>query len=117
MEALIYRLFAEKQFALALLALVMVAQLLSAQFLLLRLSPPRAQGVAAPVSKQRVDVRCEPAGARTFAGEAMSREAAQGKVVVVHLEASADSCLAEVTNAGPAELVVGMSADAQPASR
>ena len=43
MEALIYRLFAEKQFALALLALVMVAQLLSAQFLLLRLSPPASQ--------------------------------------------------------------------------
>jgi len=50
MEALIYRLFVEKQFALALLALVMVAQLLSAQFLLLRLKPPSQQAIAAPSS-------------------------------------------------------------------
>src|SRR5205085_7930603 len=76
MEALIYRLFAEKQFALALLALVMVAQLLSAQFLLLRLRPPSAQAVAAPTAQQRVDVRCEAGGARTLSGEAMSREGA-----------------------------------------
>jgi hypothetical protein len=117
MEALIYRLFAEKQFALALLALVMVAQLLSAQFLLLRLSPPRSQAGAAPMSKERLDVRCADGGARTFSGEPMSRDGARGKVGVVHLGASADACLAEVTSAAPAELVVGMSADAQPAAR
>ena len=56
-ESLIYRLFAEKQFALALLALVMVAQLLSAQFLLLRLTPPGAQSREAPAPSQRIDVR------------------------------------------------------------
>ena len=117
MEALIYRLFAEKQFALALLALVMVAQLMSAQFLLLRLSPPKSQSSAAPVSKQRVDVQCGDGGARMLSGDAMSREVAQGKVVVVHLGSSADACLAQVTSAGPSELVVGISADAQPASR
>jgi hypothetical protein len=117
MEALIYRLFAEKQFALALLALVMVAQLLSAQFLLLRLSPPKSQASAAPVSKQRVDVQCGDSGARMLSGDAMSREAAQGKVVVVHLGPSADACLAQVTSVNPSELVVGVSADGQPASR
>jgi hypothetical protein len=117
MEALIYRLFAEKQFALALMALVIVAQLLSAQFLLLRLSPPRSQAAPAPVSKQRVDVQCGDGGARMFSGDAMSREATQGKVVVVHLGPSADACLAQVTNAGPAELVVGVSADAPAAGR
>jgi hypothetical protein len=112
LEALIYRLFAEKQFALALLALVMVAQLLSAQFLLLRLKPPSAQAAGAPSAQQRLDVRCAEGGARTLSGEAMSREGARGKVVVVHLGAAEEACLAEVTGAGAAELVVGMSADA-----
>ena len=106
LEALIYRLFAEKQFALALLALVMVAQLLSAQFLLLRLKPPSGQAAPAPAASQRVDVRCEAGGARTLSGAAMS--SARGKVVVVHLGAAADACLAEVTGANPSELVVGI---------
>jgi hypothetical protein len=114
MEALIYRLFAEKQFALALLALVMVAQLLSAQFLLLRLRPPSQQARGAPASSQRLDVKCDAGAARTLGGEAMSREAARGKVVVMHLGASEESCLAQVTSSGAAELVVGMSADGQP---
>jgi len=113
LEALIYRLFAEKQFALALLALVMVAQLLSAQFLLLRLSPPASQASAAPSSKQRLDVRCAEGAPRTLSGEPMNREAARGKVVVMHLAAQEESCLAEVTSSGAAELVVGMS-DVQP---
>src|SRR2546425_9642580 len=91
MEALIYRLFAEKQFALALLALVMVAQLLSAQFLLLRLSPPQAQATFAPSVAQRVDVQCSPSGARLPDGSPLA-SAARGKVVVVHLGASADAC-------------------------
>jgi hypothetical protein len=52
-----------------------------------------------------------------LSGDKMSRELAQGKVVVVHLGGSADACLAQVTSAGPSELVVGISADAQPASR
>jgi hypothetical protein len=114
MEALIYRLFAEKQFALALLALVMVAQLLSAQFLLLRLTPPSQQSRAAPASSQRLDVRCDAGAARTLSGEAISREAAKGKVVVMHLGAAQESCLSQVTSSGAAELVVGMSADAKP---
>ena len=108
-EALIYRLFAEKQFALALLALVMVAQLLSAQFLLLRLSPPKAQATAAPSRDQRLDVACGSGAPLTLAGEAMSVPAARGKVVVVHLAPREEACLAEVTNAAPSELVVGMS--------
>jgi hypothetical protein len=108
-EALIYRLFAEKQFALALLALVMVAQLLSAQFLLLRLSAPKSQTAAAPTAQQRVDVRCAAAGAQTMAGEAFDRAAARGKVVVVHLSEPMEACLADVTSAGASELVVGMS--------
>ena len=116
MEALIYRLFAEKQFALALLALVMVAQLLSAQFLLLRLKPPSQQAIPAPSSAQRLDVRCEAGGARTLSGEPTSRAGAQGKVVVVHLGAPQEACLAEMA-AGAAELVVGMSVDAPPAGR
>ena len=116
LEALIYRLFAEKQFALALLALVMVAQLLSAQFLLLRLTPPSQEARGAPSSSQRLDVKCDAGAARTLAGEAMSREAARGKVVVMHLGASEEACLAQVTSSGATELVVGMSADAQPIS-
>jgi hypothetical protein len=114
MEALIYRLFAEKQFALALLALVMVAQLLSAQFLLLRLRPPSQQARGAPGASQRLDVRCDAGSARTLSGEAMSRESARGKVVVMHLGASEEACLAQVTSSGASELVVGMSADGQP---
>jgi hypothetical protein len=112
LEALIYRLFAEKQFALALLALVMVAQLLSAQFLLLRLKPPSAQGAKAPTAAQRLDVRCEANGARTLAGETLST-GARGKVVVVHLGAQAEACLADVSAAGASELVVGIE-DASP---
>jgi hypothetical protein len=115
MEALIYRLFAEKQFALALLALVMVAQLLSAQFLLLRLTPPTSQARAAPSSSQRLDVRCESSALRTLAGEAVGKEAARGKVVVMHLGASEEACLTQATSAGASELVVGMTADGQPA--
>ena len=113
MEALIYRLFAEKQFALALLALVMVAQLLSAQFLLLRLTPPSQQSRAAPAASQRLDVRCEAGAARTLSGEAISPQAARGKVVVMHLGAPQEACLSQVTSSGAAELVVGMSADAR----
>ena len=116
-EALIYRLFAEKQFALALLALVMVAQLLSAQFLLLRLKAPAAQSVAAPAASQRLDVRCEAAGARTFAGSPLAPESAKGKVIVVHLGSSADACLAQVTEASPSELVVGVETDVGNAPR
>ena len=116
MEALIYRLFAEKQFALALLALVMVAQLLSAQFLLLRLSPPHAQSTFAPSITQRVDVQCSPGGARLADGSPLA-SAAKGKVVVVHLGATADACLSEVTSAGPAELVVGMTPNEPVAGR
>jgi hypothetical protein len=115
MESLIYRLFAEKQFALALLALVMVAQLLSAQFLLLRLRPPAQQASGAPAASHRLDVKCDAGSARTLAGEAMAPQAARGKVVVMHLGASEEACLAQVTSSGAAELVVGMSADAQPA--
>ena len=113
MEALIYRLFAEKQFALALLALVMVAQLLSAQFLLLRLRPPAQQARGAPAASQRLDVTCEAGAARTLAGEAMSSAAARGKVVVMHLGASEEACLTQVTSSGASELVVGMTADGQ----
>jgi len=101
MEGLIYRLFAEKQFALALLALVMVAQLLSAQFLLLRLKPPASQSSAAPTSQQRLDVRCAEGGARTLSGDPVGREGARGKVVVLHLAASEEACLADMTAAVP----------------
>jgi len=111
MEALIYRLFAEKQFALALLSLVMVAQLLSAQFLLLRLAPPKQQAVSAPARDQRLDVSCNAGAPQTLAGEAMP--AARGKVVVVHLGAQAEACLSDVSNAGASELVVGIE-DASP---
>ena len=103
LEALIYRLFAEKQFALALLALVMVAQLLSAQFLLLRLKAPAGQAAGAPAASQRVDVHCDAPG---------DLSAARGKVVVVHLGAAANACLAQVTDASPSELVVGVESDA-----
>jgi len=96
LEALIYRLFAEKQFALALLALVMVAQLLSAQFLLLRLRPPSKQATAAPSAQQRLDVRCEGGAARTLSGEA--------------------ACLSQVTSSGASELVVGIETDGRNAS-
>ena len=113
-ESLIYRLFAEKQFALALLALVMVAQLLSAQFLLLRLTPPSQQARAAPAPSQRVDVRCEASGARSMQGEPMARDAAKGKVVVMHLGAAQEACLVQASSLGASELVVGMSADVQP---
>ena len=108
LEALIYRLFAEKQFALALLALVMVAQLLSAQFLLLRLRAPAAQATRAPSAQERVDVRCEAGAPRTLAGDAL--QGARGKVVVVHLGAPEAACLSQVTSAGPSELVVGVEA-------
>jgi hypothetical protein len=115
MEALIYRLFAEKQFALALLALVMVAQLLSAQFLLLRLRPPSAQAVAAPSAQQRLDVKCDAGTARTLAGDPLS--GARGKTVVVHLDAQQASCLSQVSSAGASELVVGIETDGRSPSR
>jgi hypothetical protein len=115
MEALIYRLFAEKQFALALLALVMVAQLLSAQFLLLRLAPPKAQAVSAPARDQRLDVACNAGAPKTLAGEPMPP--ARGKVVVVHLGSQEEACLAQVSNAQPAELVVGMTDEQPPKDR
>lgn len=114
LEALIYRLFAEKQFALALLALVMVAQLLSAQFLLLRLKPPTKEAIAAPLASQRLDVKCGAGGARALDGSAFSPTAARGKVVVVHLGEPVEACLADVTSASPSELVVGMSAPDAP---
>ena len=117
LEALIYRLFAEKQFALALLSLVMVAQLLSAQFLLLRLKPPAAQASAAPAAKDRLDVRCTAGAPRLLSGEAMTAAGARNKTVVVHLGAPEEACLAEVTAAGVSELVVGVTEDVQRAGQ
>lgn len=112
LEALIYRLFAEKQFALALLSLVMVAQLLSAQFLLLRLKPPAAQASAAPAAADRLDVQCAGGAAQLMSGQPMTAEGARNKTVVVHLGAAEEACLSAVTAAGVGELVVGMTSDA-----
>jgi len=81
----------------------MVAQLLSAQFLLLRLKAPASQAIAAPAASQRVDVQCDAPG---------DLSKAHGKVVVVHLGAAANACLSRVTDASPSELVVGVETDA-----
>jgi len=74
MEALIYRLFAEKQFALALLALgdggpAPVGRSSSCS----GWTPPSSQARAAPASSQRLDVRCEAGAARTVSGQAITR--------------------------------------------
>ncbi len=92
-EAIVYRLFAEKQFALALLALVMVGQLLTAQFLLLRLTPPKGSHVSAPLGRDRVDVVCQGATPRTLAGLAIAPADLRAKKVVVHLPPEASACL------------------------
>ncbi|MGZ6125918.1 MAG: hypothetical protein ACXWLR_13210, partial [Myxococcales bacterium] len=57
----------------------------------------------------------ESSALRTLAGEAVGKEAARGKVMVMHLGASEEACLTQATSAGASELVVGMSADGQPA--
>src|SRR5262245_61393790 len=86
-ESLIYRLFAEKQFAMALLALVMVANLASAQFLLLRAARTYAETVAAPSPSSRLDVRCEGGALKDLSGRPVDRAALGAKKVVVHFPA------------------------------
>jgi hypothetical protein len=93
-EAIVYRLFAEKQFALALLALVMVGQLLTAQFLLLRMSATnKGSHVSAPLGRDRVDVVCQGGTPRTLAGAPIAPAELRAKKVVVHLPIEASACL------------------------
>ena len=93
-EALVYRLFAEKQFAMALPALVMVANLVSAQFLLLRVAAPMTQATEAPSPNERLDVRCEGGELRGLDGEALPTEGLSGREVVLHLDPTTSRCLA-----------------------
>lgn len=107
-ESLIYRLFAEKQFAMALLALVMVANLASAQFLLLRAAKTYAQTVPAPSPGDRVDVRCEGGALTDLAGKAVDRAQLGSKKVVVHFAPEASACVVAATESGVSELIIGV---------
>src|SRR5262245_17451560 len=106
-EALIYRLFAEKQFALALLALVMVANLASAQFLLLRVTPPPGRAATAPSPSSRVDVWCQAGGLVDGTGHGIPAAVLAEKKVVVHFEGGTNQCVVAATNAGAQDLVIG----------
>lgn len=110
-ESLIYRLFGEKQLALALMALILVANLISAQFLLLRMSPPRAQSTGAPGASERMDVSCAGGALRTLSGGTIAPEEIRGKKVVVHLDGAASQCVLEASRAGVAEVIVGVASD------
>jgi hypothetical protein len=107
-ESLIYRLFAEKQFAMALLALVMVANLASAQFLLLRAAKTYAQTVQAPSPSERIDVRCQGGALTDLGGKAIDRAALGSKKVVVHFPAEASACVVQATESGVSELIIGV---------
>lgn len=107
-ESLIYRLFAEKQFAMALLALVMVANLASAQFLLLRAARTYAQTVPAPSPSARIDVKCEGGALKGLDGGPVDRAALGSKKVVVHFPAETSQCVVDATQAGVSELIIGV---------
>ena len=104
-EAIVYRLFAEKQFALALLALVMVGQLLTAQFLLLRMSPSKGNQVVAPLGRDRIDVVCQGGTPHTLAGAPIAAAELRAKKVVVHLPSEASACLGSLE---ASEVLVGI---------
>jgi len=110
-EALIYRLFAEKQLAVALLALLMVVYLMSAQFLLLRLTPPLKQQATAPGSGDRMDAVCSSGALHTLDGHRLGSAEMRGHRLVVHLAGQANQCVVEATEAGVSEVVVGVSLD------
>lgn len=107
-EALIYRLFAEKQFAMALLALVMVANLMCAQFLLLRIAAPTGQAIGAPDPTARADLRCLDGRLFGMNGAAPSWSELAGKKVVLHLDTHSSACLLEAADRDIEEVVVGI---------
>lgn len=107
-EALIYRLFAEKQYALALLALVMVAWLLTAQFLLLRVTPTLSGMSAPPAQSERFDLACRGGILEPLNGSQLDPSAWKGKKVVIHLDADQNQCITSASAQGIEELVVGV---------
>jgi hypothetical protein len=108
-ESLVYRLFAEKQFAVALLALVMVAQLATAQFLLLRMASTTGQTTSAPDGALRLDVVCGPDGMTGLQGEQVDPMLFAGREVVVHVPPRVATCIEEVGSApGLSSMVVGL---------
>ncbi len=107
-EGNIYRLWAEKQFTVALLMSTIVAQLLAAQFMLLRIQSA-TNGTVAPSPLERVDLTCSDGNLQTEDGGAPDLSTAEGKTVVVHLDMGTNACLTELSSVEIGELVVGVS--------
>ncbi len=108
MEGLVYRLIADKQLAMALLAFVMLGYLLATQFLLLRVIPPALQAASAPAGEVRQDVVCAHGELQTLDGQAVQVGTMKDHVVVLHLDAAANRCVTTVSNAGVQGVVVGV---------
>lgn len=110
-ESLINRLFAEKQLAVALLVLVMMANLMSSQFLLLRTVPPAAQAVTAVAPDERLDANCVNGALRGLQGQPLNATELTNKRVVLHLDGAANQCVVAATQAGVEHVVVGVTVE------
>lgn len=115
-EALIMRLFAEKQFAVAMMAMLFVAYLATAQFMLLRMSVSMAQTTSAPNLDNRVDLSCDGAVPRALDGHAAPLSTLVGKRVVLHMPETQNQCVTALTNAHVSEVVVGVPVGAEVSS-
>lgn len=118
-ESLVARLFAEKQASTALLALLLVGYLATAQFLMLRVVTAADVLSQAPPLSERLDVSCEGGEPRWAKGSAPDREQLAGKPVVVFLDSSATRCLEKLSKVGVGQLLLGIPAgdEGEPASR
>lgn len=109
-EALTSRIFAEKQLAVALLAMTLVAHLAVAQFLLLRLDQVQAGATGTPDPAERVDVDCAGGALVGRDGVPMDTSGLAGRTVVVHLDAATNACLQALAPVDLGGLVVGVPA-------
>ena len=107
-EALIMRLFAEKQFAVAMMAMLFVAYLATAQFMLLRMSVSMAQTTSTPDLDNRVDLSCDGSVPRALDGHAAPLGTLSGKRVVLHMPAQQNECVTALTDAHVSEVVIGV---------
>ncbi len=108
-EANTFRLFGEKQFGVASVTLLVLAMLMSLQFMLLPMAAPKPNQTGAPPPEVRVDVSCSSGGELLMLdGATASVDDLQGAVVVVHLDPSMNECVADAVDAGVDRVVLGV---------
>jgi hypothetical protein len=105
-ELVTARLFSEKQAAIALLAMSLVAYLAAMQVMLLRVQPGAANAGPAPPPDRRTDIACADGSLYDLQGLPVDPTTLDDRVVVLHLDAPTNACLSRLSDISG--LVVGV---------